>query len=86
MLMSSIKKCKKIGYKTKVLAQTNLNLLLKNKRWRKKTNQGRIYYCSECKEYHITSTLNTSSFGSEFRNMGLFHKEKWENLLIKDEQ
>lgn len=78
-------KCQKISYKTKVEAQTNLNLLLKNGTWRKKSNYGRIYRCPECKTWHVTSKMNIGSFGTEFRNIGLFYKDKWKKLLSEDE-
>lgn len=72
--------CTKSKFSDKRMIQTKLNKLQKSGHWNRKDKTSRIYYCDECKAWHMTSM---GSFDPTIKpvDVTVKFKERWDNLL-----
>jgi hypothetical protein len=72
--------CRKSKFSNKRTIKTKINKLIKAGHWSKKDKSVRIYYCEDCKAWHMTSNMDFDPSAKQVEVITNF-KDRWNNLI-----
>lgn len=75
----------KVGYKSRKLARTALNII-KGTNHNRHTIPIRCYYCTPCNMWHLTSSEEDDGIGGKIRSIQLKHGKEFQQLLKNQEK